>query len=116
MNEDFGFGGTGQTVETVVDTEEKTDLETGEVGQEGKTNLDNNNTGEEKQVNTNTDDNKGSSSTGGQEESVFKEGDSIKRPTDGGNRIGFYVACCENKQALRDLMIAIENKVNILYK
>lgn len=78
MNEDFGFGGTGQTVETVVDTEEKTDLETGEVGQEGKTNLDNNNTGEEKQVNTNTDDNKGSSSTGGQEESVLNEGDSIE--------------------------------------
>lgn len=46
----------------------------------------------------------------------FKEGDCIKRPTDGGNRIGFYVACCENKQALRDLMIAIENKVNIIYK
>lgn len=78
MNEDFGFGGTGQTVETVVDTEEKTDLETGEVGQEGKTNLDNNTTGEEKQVNTNTDDNKGSSSTGGQEESVLNEGDSIE--------------------------------------
>ena len=78
MNEDFGFGGTGQTVETVVDTEEKTDLETGEVGQEGKTNLDNNNTGEEKQVNTNTDDNKGSASTGGQEESVLNEGDSIE--------------------------------------
>ena len=78
MNEDFGFGGTGQTVETVVDTEEKTDLETGEVGQEGKTNLDNNNTGEEKQVNTNTNDNKGSSSTGGQEESVLNEGDSIE--------------------------------------
>lgn len=78
MNEDFGFGGTGQTVETVVDTEEKTDLETGEVGQEGKTNLDNNNTGEEKQVNTNTDDNKGSSSTGGQGESVLNEGDSIE--------------------------------------
>lgn len=78
MNEDFGFGGTGQTVETVVDTEDKTNLETGEVGQEGKTNLDNNNTGEEKQVNTNTDDNKGSSSTGSQEESVLSEGDSIE--------------------------------------
>lgn len=78
MNEDFGFGGTGQTVETVVDTEDKTNLETGEVGQEGKTNLDNNQTGEEKQVNTNTDDNKGSSSTGGQEESVLSEGDSIE--------------------------------------
>ena len=78
MNEDFGFGGTGQTVETVVDTEEKTDLETGEVGQEGKTNLDDNKTGEEKQVNTDTDDSKGSSSTGGQEESVLNEGDSIE--------------------------------------
>ena len=78
MNEDFGFGGTGQTVETVVDTEDKTNLETGEVGQEGKTNLDNNQTGEETIVEDKTGSNKGSSSTGGQEESVLSEGDSIE--------------------------------------
>ena len=78
MNEDFGFGGTQETVETTVNTEEKTDLDTGIVGQEGKTNLDNNQTGEETIVENKTGTNKGSSSTGGQEESVLSEGDSIE--------------------------------------
>ena len=78
MNEDFGFGGTQQTVETTVNTEEKTDLDTGVVGQEGKTNLDDNNTGGETINETKGDESKTTPSTGGQEESTLSEGDSIE--------------------------------------
>ena len=46
----------------------------------------------------------------------FNAGDFIKRPTDGGNRIGFYVACCKNQQAMEDLMASIEQNVKIIYR
>jgi biotin carboxylase len=46
----------------------------------------------------------------------FKVGDFIKRPTDGGNRIGFYIACCDNKMKMSELISDIENKVKIIYK
>lgn len=76
--EDFGFGGGNDVVETTPPIEEKTNLETGEVGIEGKTNLDDNQGGS-----GNNDDNKGSektgtSSTGGQEESNLNVGDSVE--------------------------------------
>ena len=45
----------------------------------------------------------------------FKIGDTIKRPTDGGNRIGFYVACCKDRQALAELRKEIAEKVVIEY-
>lgn len=78
MDEDFGFGGSEQVVETTTNTEEKTNLETGEVGVEGKTNIDNNGGSETKTAETKTGDNTESSSTGGQEESTLNEGDSIE--------------------------------------
>lgn len=76
--EDFGFGGGNNVVETTPPIEEKTNLETGEVGIEGKTNLDNNQGGS-----GNNDNNKGSeksstSSTGEQEESNLNVGDSVE--------------------------------------
>lgn len=46
----------------------------------------------------------------------FKSGDFIKRPTDGGNRIGFYVACCANQQLMDDLMTSIAQNVKIIYR
>lgn len=46
----------------------------------------------------------------------FKEGDFIKRPTDGGNRIGFYIACCDNKQKMDELIASIDKNVEIIYK
>ena len=46
----------------------------------------------------------------------FKVGDTIKRPTDGGNRIGFYVACCKNQQAMDELISSIEQNVKIIYR
>ena len=46
----------------------------------------------------------------------FKVGDTIKRPTDGGNRIGFYVACCENQQSMDELISSIEQNVKIIYR
>ena len=78
MNEDFGFGGEQKTVETTVNTEEKTDLDTGVVGQEGKTNLDDNKGNEETIVETKTGDTKDSASTENQEQSVLSQGDSIE--------------------------------------
>ena len=78
MGEDFGFGGIKQTVNNTVDTEEKTDLETGEVGHDGKTNLDNNKTGDEVIDATKTEETTSSSSTGGQEEADLSTGDSIE--------------------------------------
>lgn len=78
MDEDFGFGGSEQVVETTVNTEEKTNLETGNVEVEGKTNIDNNGGGENKTTETKAGNNTESSSTGGQEESTLNEGDSIE--------------------------------------
>lgn len=78
MDEDFGFGGSEQVVETTVNTEEKTNLETGNVEVEGKTNIDNNGSNETKTTETKAGNNTESSSTGGQEESTLNEGDSIE--------------------------------------
>lgn len=78
VNEDFGFGGDEKVVETTVNTEEKTDLETGNVGVEGKTNIDNNNTGQTTATTTETGGSTETSSTGGQEESTLNVGDSIE--------------------------------------
>lgn len=78
MGEDFGFGGSTEVGGTTTTQEEKTNLETGEVGIEGKTNIDNNGGGETKTTETKAGDNTDSSSTGGQEESTLNEGDSIE--------------------------------------
>lgn len=78
MNEDFGFGGGSEVGETTPLQEEKTNLETGEVGIDGKTNIDNNGGSETKTTETKAGDNTDSSSTGGQEESELNEGDSIE--------------------------------------
>lgn len=78
MNEDFGFGGGSEVGETTPLQEEKTNLETGEVGIDGKTNIDNNGGSETKTAETKVGDNTDSSSTGGQEESTLNEGDSIE--------------------------------------
>ena len=78
MNEDFGFGGGTEVGGTTTTQEEKTNLETGEVGIEGKTNIDNNGGGETKTTETKAGDNTDSSLTGGQEESELNEGDSIE--------------------------------------
>ena len=78
MDEDFGFGGGGNVVETTPPNEEKTDLETGKVGVDGATNLDENG-GNDGSTETKVDENgNGSSSTGGQEESTLEAGDSIE--------------------------------------
>ena len=45
----------------------------------------------------------------------FKEGDKINRPTDGGNRIGFYLACCNDKNELDNLISEINRTVKIVY-
>ena len=78
MNEDFGFGGGTEVVETTTNTEEKTNLETGNVEIDGKTNIDNNGGGETKTTETKAGGNSDSSSTGGQEESTLSTGDSIE--------------------------------------
>lgn len=78
MDEDFGFGGSEQVVETTVNTEEKTNLETGNVEVEGKTNIDNNGSNETKTTETKAGNSTESPSTGGQEESTLNEGDSIE--------------------------------------
>lgn len=78
MNEDFGFGGGTEVVETTTNTEEKTNLETGNVEIDGKTNIDNNGGGETKTIETKAGGNTDSSSTGGQEESTLSTGDSIE--------------------------------------
>ena len=78
MDDDFGFGGNVTTHSTTTTTEETTNLETGEVGIEGKTNLDNNGNTEvieEKDTDTNKTE---TSSTGEVEESPLSEGDSIE--------------------------------------
>lgn len=78
MDEDFGFGGGGNVVETTPPIEEKTNLETGKVEVDGTTNLDENG-GNAGSTETKVDENgKGSSSTGGQEESTLEPGDSIE--------------------------------------
>lgn len=46
----------------------------------------------------------------------FKEGDEIHRPTDGGNRIGFYVACTENRKAMENLQHEIDERFVIEYE
>jgi biotin carboxylase len=46
----------------------------------------------------------------------FKIGDRIQRPTDGGNRIGFYVACTKNQEAMENLQKEIDEKFVIEYE
>lgn len=46
----------------------------------------------------------------------FKEGDRIQRPTDGGNRIGFYIACTENREAMNVLQHEIDESFVIEYE
>lgn len=46
----------------------------------------------------------------------FKEGDRIHRPTDGGNRIGFYVACADDRDSMALLQEEIKNNVIIEYE
>lgn len=46
----------------------------------------------------------------------FKPGDKICRPTDGGNRIGFYVACTDSREAMESLQDEIDRKVVIEYE
>ena len=78
MDDDFGFGGNVTTPSTTTTAEETTNLETGEVGIEGKTNLDNNGTTEvieEKDTDANKTE---TSPTGEVEESPLSEGDSIE--------------------------------------
>ena len=81
--EDFGFGGNNDVVETTPPIEEKTDLDTGNVGIEGKTNLDANNEEGRTDATNNNDGNKGSSPTGGQEEAKVSTGDTVE--IDGAN-------------------------------
>lgn len=78
MDEDFGFGGGTEVGGTTTTQEEKTNLETGEVGIEGKTNIDNNNGGETKPAETNGNAKGETPPTGGQEESTLSAGDSIE--------------------------------------
>lgn len=79
MDEDFGFGGGTEVGGTTTTQEEKTNLETGEVGIEGKTNIDNNNNGgETKPAETGNGSKEETSPTGGQEESTLSVGDSIE--------------------------------------
>lgn len=78
MNEDFGFGGGTEVGGTTTTQEEKTNLETGEVGIEGKTNIDGNNGGETKPAETNGNAKGETPPTGGQEESTLSAGDSIE--------------------------------------
>ena len=46
----------------------------------------------------------------------FNVGDRICRPTDGGNRIGFYVACSKDAETLDKLMKEVDEKVIIEYE
>lgn len=78
MNEDFGFGGGAEVGGTTTTHEEKTDLDTGNVGIEGKTNIDDNNGGETKNTETGDGGKTETSPTGGQEESTLSAGDSIE--------------------------------------
>lgn len=78
MDEDFGFGGGTEVGGTTTTQEEKTNLETGEVGIEGKTNIDGNGGSETKPAETNGNAKGETSPTGGQEESTLSAGDSIE--------------------------------------
>ena len=78
MNEDFGFGGSEQVVETTNPLEEKTNLDTGDVEVEGKANIDKDDTGKETKIETKTSNDTETLSTGGQEESTLNVGDSIE--------------------------------------
>ena len=78
MDEDFGFGGGAEVGGTTTTQEEKTDLDTGNVGVEGKTNIDDNNGGETTTGETGNGGKQETSSTGGQEESTLSVGDSIE--------------------------------------
>lgn len=78
MDEDFGFGGSEQVVETTNPLEEKTNLDTGDVEVDGKTNIDKDDTGKENKTETKTSNDTETSSTGGQEESTLNVGDSIE--------------------------------------
>lgn len=78
MNEDFGFGGGTEVVETTTNTEEKTNLETGNVEVDGKTNIDGNGGSETSPTDTNGNAKGETPSTGGQEESTLSTGDSIE--------------------------------------
>lgn len=78
MNEDFGFGGGTEVGGTTTTHEEKTDLDTGNVGIEGKTNIDDNNGGETKNTETGDGSKTETPPTGGQEESTLSAGDSIE--------------------------------------
>lgn len=76
--EDFGFGGETNVVETTPPIEEKTNLETGEVEIDGKTNLDAEEKGGENKTTEKSGVEKGSPSTGGQEESEISAGDTVE--------------------------------------
>ena len=78
MNEDFGFGGSEQVVETTNPLEEKTNLDTGDVEVEGKANIDKDDTGKETKTETKAGNDTEPPSTGGQEESTLSAGDSIE--------------------------------------
>ena len=78
MNEDFGFGGSEQVVETTNPLEEKTNLDTGDVEVEGKANIDKDDTGKEAKTETKASNDTETPSTGGQEESTLNVGDSIE--------------------------------------
>lgn len=78
MDEDFGFGGGTEVGGTTITQEEKTNLETGAVEIEDKTNIDGNGSNETKTAETKASGNTESSTTGGQEESTLNEGDSIE--------------------------------------
>lgn len=78
MDEDFGFGGGAEVGGTTTTQEEKTDLDTGNVGVEGKTNIDDNNGGETTTGEKGNDAKQETPSTGGQEESTLSAGDSIE--------------------------------------
>lgn len=76
--EDFGFGGESSASESTPPVEEKTNLETGEVEVDGKTNLDAGGEGGETKATEKSSEDKGSSSTGGQEESNLATGDTVE--------------------------------------
>lgn len=76
--EDFGFGGESGASETTPPMEEKTNLETGNVEIEGKTNLDDNKNGNEVKETNASGDKSETSSTGGQEQSDLAVGDSVE--------------------------------------
>lgn len=46
----------------------------------------------------------------------FKIGDKIRRPTDGGNRIGYYIAVCDNPDDMKSLQTEINNTFKIIYE